>query len=374
MAGITYTLMIDDAPAAAEIIDAIEHIESEDDLGKAGILRLHLGTALSEDGGQWLLVDDGSFSRLTRIQLLVATGSGLPAVVFEGHVVETQLTLSEDPGASAFTVIAMDTTALMNLEEKVREWPNMPDSAIATAILGEYALVPVVDDTQPVRTQVDTTVIQRDTDIRFLRHLAQRNGFDVYVRPGPAPGVVEGHFHRPAVDDPPQGVLSVTMGEVSNVRAFSARYEMLRPTKAATAGVDARTVTRQPAESTAGDLTELGATALLNGDHPRTTLLRTTGMSEGGALQTLTQAAVDRSTWAVTVDGELDTAIYSDVLRSGGPVLLRGAGSTYSGTYYVETVRHRIEGESYTQHFTLRRNALTATGREEFLPKPGLPT
>jgi phage protein D len=374
VAGITYTVMIDNAPAAAEIIDAIRHIESEDDLGKAGILRLHLGTSLSEDGEQWLFVDDGTFARLTRIQLLVALGSGLPAVVFDGYVAETQLSLSEDPGASAFTVIAMDTTALMNLEEKVREWPNMQDSAIATMILGEYALVPVVDDTQPVRTQVDTTVIQRDTDIRFLQHLAQRNGFDMYVRPGPAPGVVEGHFHRPAVDDPPQGVLNVNMGEASNMRSFSARYEMLRPAAAATAGVEARAVTRQPAESTAGELTELGATALLNGEQPRMTLLQSTGLAESGALQTLTQAAVDRSLWAVTVDGELDTAVYGDVLRTGGPVLLRGAGSTYSGTYYVETVRHRIAGESYTQHLTLRRNALNATGQEQFLPKLGLPT
>jgi phage protein D len=374
MAAITYTVMIDNAPAGAEIIDAVRHIEAEDDLGKAAILRLHLGTALSEDGERWLLVDDGRFSRLTPVRLLVATGTGLPAAVFDGYVAETQLTLSEDPGASAFTVIAMDATALMNLEEKVREWPNMADSAIATMIFGEYALVPVVDDTQPVRAQVDTTVIQRDTDIRFLRHLAQRNGFDVYARPGPAPGVVEGHFRRPAVDDPPQGVLSVNLAELSNARSFSARFEMLRPTTAVAAGVDARSLARQPAAATAGELTELGAAALLDGDRPRTTLLRTTGVADGGALQTLAQAAVDRSTWAVTVECELDTAIYGDVVRAGAPVLLRGAGPTYSGTYYVETVRHRIEGERYTQHLTLRRNALKATGQEDFLPIPGLPT
>jgi phage protein D len=366
--------MVDGAPAAAELVDAIEHIECEDDLGKAGILRLHLGTALSEDGERWLFADDGTVARLTRIQLLVTTGAGLPAVVFDGYVAETQLALSEDPGASAFTVVAMDATALMHLEEKVREWPNMPDSAIATMIFGEHGLVPVVDDTQPVRAQLDTTVVQRDTDIRFLQHLAQRNGFDVYVRPGPAPGVVEGHFHRPRVDDPPQGVLSVNLAELTNVRSFSARFEMLRPATAAVAGVEARTLARQPAAADAADLTELGATALLDGDQPRTTLLKTTGLAEGGALQTLAQAAVDRSTWAVTVEGEIDTAIYGDVLRAGGPVLVRGAGPTYSGTYFVETVRHRIEGERYTQHLTLRRNALTATGQENFLPIPGLPT
>lgn len=373
MAGITWTVMIDGAPAAPEVVNAIDHIEAEEHLGMAGILRLHLGTALSEDGEQWLFVDDGPFERLATVQLLVSLGTGLPVVVFDGVVAEHEVSLAEEPGASSLTVIAMDATAAMNLTEKVREWPNMADSAIATVIFGDYGLLPVVDTTQPVRSQVDTTVVQRDTDIRFLRHLAQRNGFDVFVAPGPLPGMVEGHFHAPSVDLPSQGVLSVNMGGATNVRDFTVRHEMLRPTQAATSDVDARTVTSQPVEATTTDLTELGKTALLNGGGARSTLVLPLGLSQTGELQTLAQAEANRSTWAVTAEAALDTAVYGDILHAASPVLVRGAGSTHSGAYFVELVRHRIEGESYTQHVTLRRNAVDATGQEVFLSNTGLP-
>ncbi len=220
--------------------------------------------------------------------------------------------------------------------------------------------------------ELDTTVIQRDTDIRFLRHLAQRNGFDVYVRPGPAPGVVEGHFHPPPVDEPPQGVLSVNLGEMTNVRSFSARHEMLRPAAAAVAGVEASTVETAGRGGRHADADRAGATALLGRTPPRTTQLKRTGLAKGGDLQTLAQAAVDRSTWAVTVEGELDTASTATRFASGGPCWSGGPAPAYSGTYFVERVRHRIEGERYTQHLTLRRNAVTPPGPSS--SRFGLPT
>jgi phage protein D len=373
VAGITWTLMVDGSPAPPEVVSAVEHLEAEEHLGMAGILRLHLTTALGEDGEHWLLVDDGTFERLAGVQLLVSLGTGLPLVVFDGVVAETEVSLGEEPGASTYTVIAMDATALMNLEEKVRSWPDMSDSLIATTILGEHGLVPVVEDTQPIRTQVDTTVVQRDTDIRFLRHLAYRNGFDVFVRPGPLPGVVEGHFHAPSVDVPSQGVLSVNMAGATTLREFTVRHELLRPARVATGDVDVRTLQPQPAEATATDLTVLGGSPLLNGGNPRRTLAESLALSQTGELQTLAQATANRSTWAVTAEGAVDTAIYGDVLHAAAPILVRGAGTTHSGAYIVEQVRHRIEAESYVQHVTLRRNAVTLTGQEVFLPNNGLP-
>src|SRR5215471_19253228 len=44
-------------------------------------------------------------------------------------------------------------------------------------------------------TEHEGTTIQRGTDIRFLRRLAQRNGFDCYVQPEPLSGLDFGHFH-----------------------------------------------------------------------------------------------------------------------------------------------------------------------------------
>lgn len=373
MTAISYSLMIGNTPAPPSVMDSIEHIEAESKIGIATILRLRLATSLSDDGNRWVIVDDDVFARLTTIRLIVSVGIGLPAVVFDGVVIETKLALSSDPGVSSLEVIAMDATALMNLEEKVRQWPNMPDSAIASLILAEYGLIPIVVPTQPTRVQLDTTVTQRDTDIRFLRHLAQRNGFDVYVKPSPVPGVIDGHFHPPMLDVPPQGVLSVDMGEATNVSSFEVRYEMLRPTTAAVWGVDARGVDNQPADADGGQLTELGRRAVLDGDRPRRTMLSTTGLSVTGELQTLAQAAVDRSTWAVTAEGELDTSVFGDVLQTAAPVLVRGAGTTFSGTYFVERVLHRLEEGRHTQQFTLRRNAIEPTGLEVYLDDTGLP-
>ena len=374
MPGVSYTLHVDGRPAPAEVVDAVEEVEVESHLALADILRLRLGIGLTEGGSSWSLVDDATFSRLASVRLLATIGSAVPTAVFDGYVTETGVELSDDPAHASLDVVALDTTALMNLEERVREWPNMPDSAIAAMIFGEHGLLPVVDATQPARIQLETTVIQRDTDIRFLRHLAARNGFDVYVQPGVAPGVVEGHFHPPRLEGRPVGVLSVAMGEATNVARFSARHEMLRPTEVAGADVDAGRVDEQTAEARAGELTPLGRRALLNGDRPRRSLLRPGGMSGAGELQTLAQAAVDRSTWAVSADGEVDTAVYGDLLRVGSTVLVRGAGATLSGAYLVERVHHHIAGERYAQHFTLRRNALEATGAEPFASDTGLPS
>lgn len=83
-------------------------------------------------------------------------------------------------------------------------------------------------------------------------------------------------------------------------------------------------------------------------------------------MQTYAQAVVDRSAWAITADGELNTVAYGGLLRAKRPVNVRGAGRQFSGTYYVEKVLHTISGEGYTQRFTLRRNALGLVGRERF--------
>ena len=79
----------------------------------------------------------------------------------------------------------MDATMLMNLQEKVMAWP-MPDSQIAQAIFAQYIITPMVSPTLPSLVETEGTTTQRGTDIRFLRRLAQRNGYECFVQPRPA--------------------------------------------------------------------------------------------------------------------------------------------------------------------------------------------
>ena len=369
MTAVRYTLLIDGRPASSDLLAAISQIEVEDHADMADMLRLRIAIAPRDGCSDWVVVDEGLFSRLTNIKILVTVGSGPAEPLIDAYVTETNANFANQPGQSMLNVVAMDPTVLMNLQEKVKSWPNMTDSEIATAIFGDrdYGFVPVVEATKWKHQATDQPAVQRGTDIRFLRQLARRNGYECYVEMNPLTGLIEGHFHRPRLEQSPQGVLSVNMGEATNVNSFNARYDMLRPTTAQVTGLDIETQSDQPAQAARPALPGLGKRPVLNGDRPRRVLLSQTGQARTGELQTRAQAVADRSAWAITADGELNTVAYGGILRAKRPVNVRGAGKQFSGTYYVRKVLHTFSGDSYTQRFTLRRNALGLTGQERFV-------
>jgi phage protein D len=365
---VSYTLLINGVPASSDLQAAIQQIEVEDHADMADMFRLRAAIGVKNGCADWTVVDDELFPRLAAIKVAVTIGNGPTEPLIEAYVIETNVDFSNQPGQSVLNVVAMDPTVRMNLEEKVRPWPNMADSDIASAIFEDrdYGFVPVVEQTQPSRQEVDYTTMQRGTDIRFLQQLAGRNGYECYVEVNPSTRLTEGHFHPPRLEQRPQGVLSVNMGEATNVNSFSARYDMLRPTTAQVTGLDIETQADQPAQAESLAVPELGSEPSLNGNRQRRVLLSRTGLAETGELQAYAQAVVDQSGWAITADGELNTVAYGRVLRAKRPVLVRGAGRQFNGTYYAKKVLHTFTGDSYTQRFTLSRNATSLTGRESF--------
>ncbi len=61
---------------------------------------------------------------------------------------------------------------------------------------------------------------------------------------------------------------------------------------------------------------------------------------------------------AVTGNGSLNTTRYGWILRRRTVVGVRGAGPTYDGFYYVNSVTHSIKHGEYKQSFTLSRDGL----------------
>jgi phage protein D len=375
VAAVSYTLQIDRVPASPDLLAAIQQIEVEDHADMADMLRLNVAIGIKDGCADWTVLDDDLFQRLANITVLVTVGSAPAEPLIDAYVIETSANFANQPGQSVLNVVAMDPTVLMNLEERVRDWPDMADSDIATAVFSDraYTFVPIVEATKWIRQEVDQKVIQRGTDIQFLQQLARRNGYEVYVETDPLSRETQGHFHPPQLDQKPQGVLSVNMGQATNVNSFNARYDMLRPTTAQVTGLDVETQSDQPAQAERSALPDLGNNPPLNGDRPRRVLLNQTGMAQTGELQTLAQAVVDRSAQAITADGELNTVAYGGILRAKRPVEVRGAGRQFSGIYYVEKVLHTFSGDGYTQRFTLRRNALGLTGQERFAEDRALP-
>ena len=376
MPGVSYTLEIGGAPASPEILSAIQSIEVEDHATMADMLRLRVSVGVSNNGSAWTVLDDDVFPRLANIKVGVKVGDGQPERLIDAYVIETNAAFSNQPGQSQINVVAMDPTVLMNLDEKVKAWPDMSDSDIATEIFsdGAYNFQPIVDTTQWRRQEVDQTITQRGTDIQFLQQLARRNGFECYVESNAQSGQVEGHFHAPRLEQTPQGVLSVNMGEATNVNAFSARFEMLRPVTAQVTGLDIETQSDQPAQADSSARRGLGSNASLTADRPRRVLLNRTGMGQTGELQAYAQAVVDEAAMAIRAEGDVNTVAYGRLVRAKRPISVRGAGRQFSGLYYVEKVLHTFAGEGYTQRFTLKRNALGLTGQETFTQDNALPS
>ena len=181
-------------------------------------------------------------------------------------------------------------------------------------------------------------------------------------------GVVEGHFHAPKHDGKPQGTLTVNTGAATNVSRFRAKFDMLGPTTAKAATLDSDSASAQNAQSASATQSDgMGDAPAVPADRPRTVLLSQLGMAQAGEVQRFAQAVVDRSSWAIVAEGELNTIAYGGVLRAKEPVMVRGVGRQFSGRYYVDRVLHTITGDgSYTQRFTLRRNATGLTGQENF--------
>lgn len=374
MSKLSYTLLIDQAPASGELLEVLQQLEVEDHADVADMLRMRFAVSVGQQGSRWNVLDDSAFDRLANVRLLVTVGNGPPETLIDAYVVETNAQFSNTPGTSTLDVAAMDPTVLMNLEEKPRAWPNMADSDIATSIFGDYNFLLDVEATQPRREESDVTSMQHGTDIQFLRQLAKRNGYEVYVESQPLTGLPVGHFHRPRLDQEPQGVLTVNLGEATNVNSFNARFDMTAPLTARADGIQIGTQEDQRTDVDRVALQDLGNRSTVASDRPRRVILSGSGLTERDELQTLAEAAVDRSAWAITAEGELNTIAYGRLLRAKRPVLVRGAGRQFSGTYYVERVHHTFTGDGYTQHFTLRRNAREVTGSESFVQDEALPS
>ena len=274
-------------------------------------------------------------------------------------------------GKSTLEVSGTDLAGVMNLEEKVQAWQNMPDGAIAAQIFGQYGVIPKVQVGAPRLVDPIGTTIQRGTDIRFLRRLARRNGFECYVAPEPMSGLDQGIFQPATLTGRPVTVLSVAMGSATNVGNLAARYDMTRP--AVVGATDVDTLTKLPqagialAAATAPmglepTLARLMAGGSLAGGVKPTVLPVDSGAFTTADLQPTAQALIDRSSLAVTI--EATTLADAGVIRAGDLITVRGAGRVFNGLYQATKVRLTVGADTFEQQVTARRNAVTMTGTE----------
>ena len=372
---------------------AILSLTVAENTATASSLNMRLQIDLLDDGS-WSYLEDERIVLFRKIKVSIGFSSGKgiagalsgitggndkPAPVFEGYITSIAPSMDSLPGNSTLDIQAIDTTVLMGLEEKIASWPNLSDSEIVEQILRAYDVETEVESTSTTHQENDTTITQRGTDIQFVREIAARNGMEFYFGTDQDSGDVTAFFRPPQLDGTPQSDLAIHFGDESNMRSFSARLSGQRPLSVKTQQIDIKSNSPNTGQSTdisrtklgENDLNELEASTLGGLLTPKDALsqllLLGPPTSDPTELQTLAQAVRDDAAWCIVAQGEINSEAYQAVLRPHRLVLVKGAGTSFSGKYYVTRVVHELTNDGrYIQKFEALRNALNLDGSEQF--------
>lgn len=364
-----YLVQLAFAPLPPPFGPALAEIEVDTTVDGASAFRLHFDLSRTPWGDFDALVFD-IFRPLVPIRISVSVGLGIPTTLINGYIRDVQLRPSNRPGESTLEVSGMDALGtIMGHIQQPFIWPCMPDSEVVRAIFARYAVPPTfVVPTPPTRTAMDTTTTQHAHDNAYIRQLAQRNAYELYIQPDPIAGIDQGHFHPPLVVAPPQGVLSIDFGSQTNMSSFNVDYQMLQPTSVFGLSVEPKSRIPIPAIAPVAAEPPMGLEPTLLRIIPPPIERQMSNDSASPAeaqFQALSRAT--QSSRALRASGEVDSLKYNRPIFPGLPILVRGAGRQHSGLYYVTQVAHHVTKAGYTQRFQALRNAVGLTGAEVFI-------
>lgn len=357
-----------DGQPASDLFPDVTRVEVELDEELAAMFRIELSMQLGPDG-IWSHLDDDRLTPWRKVSIHAGFEDGTE-LLMSGYVTHVHSTFDRDLARCRLELWGMDGTALMDREERLRGWPDKKDSDIAEEILSGYGFTPKVQDTAVIHEASVSTIVQRETDMQFLRRLALRNGFECFVDGGLA------YFRAPPEAEDVQPLLAVHFGAETNVGWFTVQIDAGSPSDIGM--FQLHRTNKQVVKSLvkASLQPALGAdqaAGLLPAGLPRARayvgMNATTGATE---MDSLCQSLFHRAEWFVTGEGLVDGNHYGSVLRPRRPVTIKGVGETHSGVYYVTHVTHTIDTGGYTQRFRVKRNGLQPKGDEDFASAGGL--
>lgn len=279
----------------------------------------------------------------------------IPEPLIDGVITHVQFSPGNGSTPATVSVTGRDLTAVMDLEEKNATFPNQPDMAIVARVLAGYArygMVPAPAPTVDVPIMLERIPRQQETDLQFVKRMAERNGYVFYVEPLTF-GTSKAYWGPQLRVGIPQRALTVDMGSATNVRNLNFANDALAAT--GTRGSFIEPFLKLSLPIPALPSLKIPPLAAFPATPYRTTLQRTTGPQNPVTAGITALAATTNVPDPFTADGELDGTRYGGVLRARGLVGVRGAGLENDGFWYVKRVTHTLTRSEYSQSFSLSR-------------------
>jgi len=365
--GIHLSLMIGPGgpvPAPAVVLDALEGVQVNSGGDRGGFqLTFQVG---KDSLLQKVLLPAGYFDPIITRVIIVVTVRGIPNVLADGVVTRQELSPSNDPGKSTLTITGEDLSLLMDLVEMpFMRFPAQPIIARVYSILAKYAALgiapiaipPIVPD---VPNPLEEMPHQIGTDREYLQELASGCGYVFFVEPGPAPGSSIAYFGPDYRIPAPQPALNVNMDAHTNVESLSFSLDGTAK-KVVVMTVMDPVSRRAPIPVPVPNISVLRPPMGMRLTIPaRVEFPGYTAHLNPSEAANLAIGILLGANDAISGSGSLDVLRYGQPLRARMMVGVRGAGLTYDGLYYVNTVTHDIKRGQYKQSFNLSRDGLVS--------------
>lgn len=362
---VEYKIYYDNECATQEQLDQIEQIVVEQEVGKFWEARIKIPTCNS-DAGVWEGEDAPERSEFTRVRIEVKVGDkGDFVPLIDGMIVGQDAGRSSIPGQSTITLVVHDDSAKLHTKDEVQRYESGRDSEIAEQIFLEAALggTPDVDKTEERPDNPAEAIIQRGTKMQILRSLAERNGnYYVYVLPGEEAGQSIGCFKK-LTDELDEKIPKLEMfGENRNLAEFNIEQNARSATNITAARMNLRDKSITTSTASYRDATLLGEDAALDTSEENIKTRRLPpDQSDSADLDGATAGERDRDSLTLEATGSVLPLCFKGVLIPYRLVAVSVSDSRFSTNYMIFKVVHTLDRSNYTQSFTVKGNAVTAS-------------
>ena len=307
------------------------------------------------------LLTSGDLESFNRISIGVQIGT-LTEFLIDGVITHHQIDAGGDDNEATLVVTGKDVSVLLDTESKRMAHPGQSDSGIVEAILGDYSgmgIKPDVTATSETPTDDERIPRQHETDLEYIKRLAERNGYVFYMEPKKS-GTSTAYWGPKKMTGEKQKALSTNMIASTNVESISFTLNSLAPVETEGKNLEAEKEEIVPiAPASSLNSPALSATPI---QARRRTLLSNTAKNNAATAATVATAEVTNAPDPVGGRGTLNTLRYGRALRARSIVGVRGAGKMFDGDYRVKKVTHTITKENYTQSFEISREGIGARG------------
>lgn len=349
--GLGIAIRVNDAPD--DTVNAALSAEVTERIGQPTHYKIQYG--LDSSGGDFPLLREGKLGPGSELSILAPSASGTQCLV-KGPVYGQQIRFEQGGSGSILSVLGADSLIKLDREDKAAAWSNLTDSAAATAILSQAGFIADVDTTQAGHYELKHTLIQRETDLAFVRRLARRNGNLLWLTCNEL-GIETAHFKRPVLQGNADCELVINLNEPrSNVTSLELSWDVERPTRANAAELDLNNKSNITANVQRSPLKTLGTRAFADIATGTRAAHVSAPVDDNGDLQARGEAALIDASFFVQAHGATTASALGKLVRSHTLVHLRGVGGRHSGLWFCSAVKHSVDATEHRMEFELIRN------------------